>query len=72
MGGFFSKKVKVEGVWVIFANMALAKSKQKTWILLLIDNLIKFKVQLIKSCSTKVGTILSLIEHFCKMAKQNL
>lgn len=70
--GFYSKYYNVLGVWVIFANIALAKSRQNTCILLFNDNFIKLRVQFIKSILTKVGTTLSLIEHFYKMAKQNL
>lgn len=56
----------------MLASIALAKSRQKTWILSFKDNFIKFKVQFIKSVSTNVGTMLSLIEHFYKIARQNL
>ena len=67
-----SSNWRVEGVWMILASIAEAKSKQKTWILEVKDLLIRLIVQYIISCSIKVGMMVSFILHFCKMAIQNL
>jgi hypothetical protein len=55
---------------MMFASIALAKSKQNTWILFFNELFIKLMTQFIKSFSTKTGITVSLIEHFYKIAKQ--
>lgn len=66
----YSKYVRVYGVCVIFANIADAKSKQNTWILLFIDFFTKCITQSNMFYSTSTGITLSFIEHFCNIAKQ--
>ena len=70
--GFCSRCCMVDGVWITFASIADEKSRQNTWILLVNDFFSRVITQLIISILTNVGIKLSLILHFCKIARQNL
>lgn len=72
VSGFFYKYNWQDLEWIMFANIAVAKSKQNIWIFVCDDFFTKVKTQFIKSFSIYTEIILSLTLHFCNMAKQNL
>lgn len=72
IGDSWLNVVKVLWAWIIFANKAEPKSKEKWWIFLVNDYFINFISQFIMSWSRKIGTTVSLTEHFWSKAKQNL
>ena len=68
----FSRYYKVEGVCTMLESRPDEKSSKKSFILVVMDRLMMLMTQLIMSCSTKVGMMLSLMLHFCNKAMQNL
>lgn len=70
--GFLSRVAWHHLECMTLASMAVAKSRQNICILVVKDVLTSFSTQDIRSCSMQVWMIFYFIEHFCKMAKQNL
>ncbi len=64
--------VNVVCAWIMLANNAEPKSNEKWWIFFVNDYLINFINQFIISYSKNTGITVSLTEHFCNNAKQNL
>ena len=57
---------------IMFASMAVEKSRQNIWILVLNEVYTSLKTQSISLVSRYVAMRFYLTEHFCKIPRQNL
>ncbi len=72
ISGFFSRYDRHHLEWIMFASIAVAKSKQKECILIWKLFFTSTIAQFIISWSMKVEIRLSFMLLFCRMARQNL